>query len=189
MNSRPLTTIAFLVLSFGITIGASVFDSSLFGHDGHPTLWLSFMPEDPFRLYGLSIIFSPFLHLGLQHLITNFILLVPVAMMIERKKSGPFLAGLFVTLHLIILATMILLHQFKSMTGAGFLGMSHVIIALITYWSLSTKRYGMLMFAAFILAMGWWQSQSSLTILAHAIGLIVGALLFAVSSSWQKLRP
>lgn len=147
------------------------------------------MPEAPFRAYGLTLLFSPFIHLGLQHLLTNFILLVPVAMMIERKKSSSFLLSLFFILHFTILSLLVLFHQLRPISGLAFLGMSHVIIALITYWALITRRYGMLMFAVFILAMGWWQAQSSMTLLAHTLGLLVGACLFALGRSWQKLRP
>lgn len=188
MNHRPLATISFILISFAVTLMAPIFDSSVYGVNGHPTEWLSFLPNDPFRHMGLSLVVSPFLHINFQHLISNLFFFAPVAMMMERKKSGFFLILHFFLIHSQVLLLLVMVNFLFPIGGKAFLGSSHVIIGLYTYWSLASKKYGMLFFALLILGVGLWQSQSPLTLLAHALGFIVGVEILLLGRLRDKLR-
>jgi membrane associated rhomboid family serine protease len=168
---------------------APIFDSSIYGVNGHPTEWLSFLPSSPFRRMGLSLIFSPFLHINFQHLLTNMVFFTPVAMMMERKRSGVFLALNFFAIHFQVLLLLVVVNLFFPLYGKAFLGSSHVIIGLYSFWSLTNKKYGMLFFAFLILAVGLWQTQSPLTLLAHGLGFMVGIELLLLGRFWGKFGP
>jgi membrane associated rhomboid family serine protease len=189
MKTRPLATISFILLSIIITFMAPIFDSSIYGVNGHPTEWLSFLPSSPFRRMGLSLIFSPFLHINFQHLLTNMVFFTPVAMMMERKRSGVFLALNFFAIHFQVLLLLVVVNLFFPLYGKAFLGSSHVIIGLYSFWSLTNKKYGMLFFAFLILAVGLWQTQSPLTLLAHGLGFMVGIELLLLGRFWGKFGP
>jgi len=188
MNHRPVATISIILISFAVTLMAPIFDSSVYGVNGHPTEWLSFLPSEPFRHMGLSLVVSPFLHINFQHLITNMIFLAPVAMMMERKKSGFFLILHFFLIHSQVLLLLVMVNFLFPIDGKAFLGSSHVILGLYTFWSLANKKYGMLFFALLVLSVGLWQSQSPLTLLAHALGFIVGIEILLLGRLRDKLR-
>ncbi len=188
MNHRPAATISLILISVAVTLMAPIFDYSVYGVNGHPTEWLSFLPGDPFRHNGFSLVVSPFLHINFQHLLTNLIFFAPVAMMMERKKSGFFLALNCFLVHSQVLLLLVMVNHLFSLDGKAFLGSSHVIIGLYTYWSLANKKYGMLFFALLILGVGLWQSQSPLTLLAHTLGFIVGVEILLLGRLRDKLR-
>jgi membrane associated rhomboid family serine protease len=188
MNHRPVATITFILISVAVTLMAPIFDYSVYGVNGHPTEWLSFLPSEPFRHMGLSLVVSPFLHINFQHLITNMIFFAPVAMMMERKKSGFFLTLHFSLIHTQVLLLLVMVNYFVPLDGKAFLGSSHVVIGLYTYWSLANKKYGMLFFALLMLSVGLWQSQSPLTLLAHALGFMVGVEILLLGRLRDKLR-
>ena len=189
MKNRPIATLCFILTAILITFFAPLFDVSIYGLKGHPKEWLSFLPNSPWRHYGGSLLASPFLHMSWEHLLTNLVLFIPIAMMIERKRSGLYLAGIFFLLHFKVLVSLWVVQFFIPLEGKAFLGVSHVIIGLFSFWSLSTKRYGLLVFALLILIVGQWQLQSTSTLLAHALGFTMGVLLFFLGRSRDKLRP
>lgn len=188
MKNRPIATISFVLFSVLVTFVAPIFDSSLYGVNGHPSEWLSFMPSMPFRHMGLSLILSPFLHLNFQHLVTNTILFIPVAMMVERKNSGRNLALNFFLIHFQVLFFLIFVTLFYPLEGKAFLGSSHVIIGLYSFWSITNKKYNLLYFSILILAVGLWQDQSHLTTLVHVLGLLTGLELSVFCRLRSKLR-
>lgn len=167
---------------------APIFDYSVYGVNGHPTVWLSFSPDSPLRHGGLSWIVSPFLHLHFEHLITNMTLFVPVAMMMERKKSGKFLLLKFLSIHTLVLLALMFVSPFYPLSGKAFLGSSHVVIGLYCYWGLANKKYSMTVLALVILGIGLWQSQSPLTLLAHVLGFLIGFGILVTGSLWDKIR-
>ncbi len=81
-----------------------------------------------------------------------------------------------------------MVNYFVPLDGKAFLGSSHVVIGLYTYWSLANKKYGMLFFALLMLSVGLWQSQSPLTLLAHALGFMVGVEILLLGRLRDKLR-
>lgn len=175
--------------SIVITFGAPAFDSSLYGVNGHPVEWLSFSPGSPFRHLGLSLLLSPFIHLNALHLFTNLAFFLPVALMIERKRSGPILALYFFSIHFMVLLTLVGIENLFSLEGKAFLGSSHIIVGLYGFWSIANKKYGMLFVALVMIAAGLWENQSPFTLLAHGLGLIGGLLLPAADRLRSKLRP
>jgi membrane associated rhomboid family serine protease len=177
-SGRPISTITLSLLSCLITIGVGLFDSSLYSFDGSPLIWLSFMPESPLRAYGLSLIFSPFLHLNMQHLLTNLFFFIPISMMIEKKRGSLQVFSLFFVHHFLVLILLTLGHFYFNFGGAGFLGMSHILMGLITYWSFTNRHYWPLLVPALFLLVGTYQDQASLTLLAHIFGVIAGLVLF-----------
>jgi membrane associated rhomboid family serine protease len=187
-NKRPLITISFTLISFTVMVMAPIFDSSVYGVNGHPTEWLSFLPNAPFRHMGLSLFFSPFLHINFQHLITNILIFLPVAMMIERKRSGAFLAVIFFSIHFQVLILLAVIDVFYPLDGKAFLGSSHVIIGLYSFWALTSKKMSMLYFGILLCAVGFFQSQGALTLLAHTLGLCTGIALLIPDRFGSKLR-
>lgn len=184
--NRPVATISFILTTLAVTFMAPAFDSSFYGVNGHPTEWLSFLPEDPFRQSGLSLLLSPFLHINFLHLMTNMIIFIPVALMMERKKSGSFLALNFFLIHFQVLLLLVLINYVFPLHGKAFLGSSHVIIGLYTLWGFSNKKYGLLAVPLLVLAIGLWDSNS-LSLLAHALGFVVGVELLFLGQIWSKL--
>lgn len=187
MNYRPLVTMALVLTSLIVTLVAPIFDSSFYGVNGHPTEWLSFSPDAPLRHYGLSLIFSPFLHISFLHLLTNMVVFMPVAMMIERKKSGSNLILRFLFIHFKVLIILVIVNALFPLGGKAFLGSSHVVVGLYTFWALNQKKYGMLLVPLLVLGIGLWDF-SSLTFLAHILGFLVGVGLFFLGSLLSKLR-
>ncbi len=188
MNYRPVVTIVLILVSFLATLVAPIFDSSFYGENGHPTEWLSFLPTVPLRQSGLTLIFSPFLHINLSHLLTNMVILLPVALMIERKISGRKLILFFSLIHFQVLLLLVLADVFMSLEGKAFLGSSHIVIGLYTFWALNQKKYGMLFMPLLVLGIGIWNSHS-LTFLAHMLGFIVGVELLFLCRLWERVRP
>ena len=187
MKQRPLITISLILISLVITLMAPIFDNSIYGFNHHPTEWLSFSPNAPLRHWGLSLIFSPFLHMNFVHVLTNMIFFIPVGMMIERKESGRFLAVSFVLLHALVLLLLVMVNLFFSLEGKAFLGTSHVVIGLYTFWSLKTKNFALLFWPLFIIGWGLWEPQPMI-LLAHTLGLFAGIKLFFWSRLWDKFR-
>lgn len=177
-SGRPISTIILSLLCCVITLGVGIFDSSLYSFDGSPLIWLSFMPESPLRAYGLSLIFSPFLHLNMQHLLTNLFFFIPISMMIEKKKGSFHVTSLFFAHHFLVLIFLTLGHFYFNFEGAGFLGISHILMGLITYWSVRNRHYWPLLVPALFLSVGAFQGQAALTLLAHTFGVIAGLALF-----------
>lgn len=188
MKNKLNATISFLLLSFAITFMAPIFDSSFYGFNGHPIEWMSFLPTSPLRHAGISILFSPFLHLNTQHLLTNLFFFTPIAMMMERKRSGLFLALHFFLIHFQVLLLLVLVNVFYPLEGKAFLGSSHIIIGLYSLWSVANKKFAMMSFALLILVIGMWQGQGALTLLAHALGLLVGIETLFLGRLWVKFR-
>ncbi|GEM_PF-1386128 len=177
MNMKPIATISLSLLIIAFTFTAPLFDTSIYSLNGHPTQWMSFMPSSPFRSMGLTLISSPFIHLNFEHLLVNLFFLIPIGMMIERKKSKFYLASLFLIVHLQVLLFLVLIDTFYPFQTKSFLGCSHIVIGLYSFWFLKNKRYGSLLIAVIILIAGLWQTQSPLTILAHGLGLLGGLLI------------
>ncbi|MGE3609493.1 MAG: hypothetical protein AB7I27_07895 [Bacteriovoracaceae bacterium] len=189
MKNKPVATISILILTVLITWIAPIFDSSLYGVNGHPTEWLSFYPAHPLNHFGAGLFASPFLHLNGQHLFTNLILFFPLAMVIERKESALFLLKFFILFHFQILLMLICLNEVIPLEGKYFLGSSHIILAFYSFWGLSQKKWFLLGFSLLALMIGYWQGQSHLTTWAHAIGIFVGIETLFLSSFWNKIRP
>ncbi len=187
MNQRPLATITFIMLSFAVTLMAPIFDSSVYGVNGHPREWLSFLPGSPLRHMGLSLICSTFLHINFLHVMTNMIFFTPISLMMERKKTGLFLTLNFFLIHFQVLLLLYLINLVFPMEGKAFSGSSHVIVGLYTLWSLTQKKYGMLFWPLLVIAIGLWDDNSH-TLLAHALGFIVGVELLFLGRLWDKLR-
>jgi membrane associated rhomboid family serine protease len=187
MNHTPVVTITFILISFATTVMAPIFDSSIYGVNGHPTEWLSFLPSSPMRHMGMSIICSPFLHINFLHIVTNMIVFIPIAMMMERKKTGLFLIVNFFFIHFQVLLLLFLINLWLPLEGKAFLGSSHVIIGLYTFWSLANNTYGMLFGPLLVIGIGLWDINY-LSLLAHALGLIVGVELLFLGRLCDKLR-
>lgn len=185
---RPFATLVLIILCLAITIIAPIFDSSIYGVNGHPTLWLSFMPNHPLRNFGSSVILSPFIHLNFQHLITNLVLLTPISLMVERKTSARLLYGLFAAIHLMVICGLLFSALFFDLNDKGFLGASHIVIGLYAFWAALNKKWGLLLIPFLMIALGLWQAQGQLTILAHTLGLAMGLKLIILHNLWRKLR-
>jgi membrane associated rhomboid family serine protease len=188
MTKKPIATISLILTSIITTIAAPIFDYSIYGINGHPTQWLSFMPSAPFRHYGMGILGSPFIHLSLEHLATNMILFIPIGMMIERKKSGSFLFYKFGLIHVLVLSALLIIQVGFSFEGKSFLGSSHIVLGLYCYWSLTNKNYFLLFWTILLIVLGLWQSQGLETLMSHLTGMFVGCLLFAIGKLGSKLR-
>lgn len=188
MKNRPITTICFIAVTFLVTFVAPIFDSSLYGVQGHPTEWLSFLPNAPLRHLGASLLFSPFIHVNFEHLMINLFFFVPMAMIIERKRSGTFLLFSVSLIHFQVLLALFVLSSIFPLEGKAFLGLSHIIVGLFSFWSLTNKKYGLLFLALLIIGVGQWQSQNELTLLAHGLGLVFGVELFFLGRFQNKQR-
>lgn len=188
MNYRPIATFFFILASILVTFVAPIFDSSFYGENGHPTQWLSFLPGDPLRQSGLTLLLSPFLHINLSHLLTNIIIFLPVALMMERKISGRRLILDFSLIHFQVLLLLVLVNAFIPLEGKAFLGSSHIVIGLYTFWALDQKKYGMLLMPLLVLGIGIWNSHTP-TLLAHMLGFIVGVELLFLRRFWERVRP
>lgn len=186
MNNRPVATITLILMSIAVTIAAPAFDSSFYGFNGHPAEWLSFSPEAPFRHMGMGLIFSPFLHIHFWHLVTNIVVLIPVALMMERKKSGLYLVLEFIAIHLQVLIMLVLLHSVFPMEGKAFVGNSHVVAGLYTFWSLNRKKFRLLILPLSVIAIGLWDSNS-LSLIAHILGCLAGIVLYLLTVFGTKL--
>lgn len=187
MQKRPYVTIALTLLSLAATFLAPAFDSSIYGVDGNSLEWLSFNPSSPFRHTGAGLIGSAFLHINIRHLLTNMIFFIPVGMMMERKESGFFLAKTFSLIHFQVLVALLLVHFLFPLTNRSFLGSSHVIIGLYTYWALTTQKYGLLLGPLLVLSLGLWD-EGHLSLLAHVLGFLAGAHLLLLGRLWRKFR-
>lgn len=187
MKYRPFASLSLILLSFIVTVMISILDTSIYGINGHPTQWLSFLPHDPLRHMGLSLFISPFLHINFMHALVNMIFFIPLALMIERKKSGKFLAVTFFLNHGLVLLSLVLVDLFFSLEGKTFLGSSHVIVALYGFWALYNKNYSLLFWPLLIIGIGLWEPQP-LTLLAHSLGLLDGVIIFYVIRLWEKFR-
>lgn len=186
MKTRPYATISLIVLSVIVTFIAPAFDSSIYGVNGSPLQWWSFMPAQPFRQLGLTLLLAPFLHLNTEHLLINTILLVPVGLMIERKQSAKHLAITFLSIHLLTMVLLIISSTFGNLSNAYFLGMSHIVAGLYSYWALVNRKFSLLIFAAGILIAGFWKNQNPLTLLAHGLGIASGVILFGLGRLRRK---
>ena len=178
MQNRPYASISLAVATLIVTFLAPAFDSSIYGVNGNPVQWMSFMPSGPFRHNGVSLLLAPFLHVNLQHLGINLLLFLPVALMIERKLSGKSLLADFLAIHVLTMVVLVLSAHTFSIGTASFVGLSHIVTGLYAYWSLRQKKYSLMVFALAILLTGFWQDQNPLTILAHGLGLVSGIMLF-----------
>lgn len=185
MNNRPVATISLILMSIAVTLAAPAFDSSFYGFNGHPAEWLSFSPAAPFRHMGMGLIFSPFLHIHFWHLLTNIVVLTPIALMMERKKSGLYLVLQFIVIHLQVLFMLTLIHSVFSMEGKAFVGSSHVVAGLYTFWSLDRKNYRLLILPLSVIAIGLWDSNT-LSLIAHALGCLAGLVLLFINRLWNK---
>lgn len=188
MKYRPLATITLVLASFLVTFIAPIFDYSFYGENGHPTEWLSFLPSAPLRQAGLTLLFSPFLHINLTHFLTNMFFFLPVAMMVERKKSGMKLFLFFIMIHLETLLLLFITNAFIPLEGKAFLGSSHIVMGLYTYWALNQKKYGMMLIPLLVLSIGMWNSHG-LTLLAHMLGFIVGVELSIIGRLRERIGP
>ncbi len=188
MNKRPFITLSFIVFTIAINFLIPTFDNSLYGVEGHPAKWLSFMPAEPLRSWGGSLILSPFLHLNLKHLFINLIFFVPLGMMIERKNSGPHLALCILIIHVEVLLLLIITHFFWALDGKAFLGLSHIIMGLFSYWAIMQKKYFMLVLVSAVITYSQWQTENPLTLIAHGLGLVAGFELFVLGHLWEKSR-
>lgn len=177
-------TISLLAAATIVTLLSPVFDSSVYGVNGHPTEWLSFLPSAPFRHGGLSIILSPFIHLNLQHLFMNLIFMAPISLMIERKENKWFLLGTFFILHFLVLASL----MFVPAHGKAFLGMSHTVLGLYMFWGLFNKRPGPIVLALVMLGASLVESQNMMATVAHTSGAAMGFVLWGAGSLWKKFR-
>lgn len=187
MKYRPFASVSLILLSFVVTVMISILDTSIYGINGHPTQWLSFLPHDPLRHMGLSLFISPFLHINLMHALFNMIFFIPLALMIERKKSGKFLAFSFFLHHALVLLSLVIVDLFFSLEGKAFLGSSHVITGLYIFWALYNKNYALLFWPLLIIGIGLREPQP-LILLAHSLGLLVGVIVFYVIRLWDKFR-
>ena len=124
MNKKPIATISFILLSIAGFFIAPIFDYSVYGVNGHPNEWLSFLPNSPLRNMGLSLIFSPFLHINFAHVMSNLIFFIPVAMMMERQKSGIILTINFCLIHFQVLFLLFLLGLIAPIGDKAFLNVS-----------------------------------------------------------------
>ncbi len=189
MQKKPWASIILVLLTMIVTFMAPVFDTSVYSVNGHPTEWLSFLPESPFRHYGSGIFLSSLLHMNATHLFTNLFFFTPLALMMERKTSGGYLILKFCALHLLVLLGLVLTHILFPLQGKGFIGMSHLVVGLYAYWGITQKKYGFLFFALAMIGIGLWLDQSPLTHLAHSLGLASGLCLVFLSKLWCKVRP
>ena len=187
-TTRPYLTIFILFCCLIITYGIGALDTSLYGVQGSALNWLSFRPDSFKNLLSLSLVISPFLHLNTTHIVMNFFLFIPISMVIERSYGPKQLALLFVSIHVQVLLFLLLSHYWISLEGKSFLGLSHIILGLFGYWALSKKNVYMTFFALSIIALGKWQGQDNLTLLAHVLGYLVGVELFVIRRSWEKFR-
>lgn len=187
MKYRPFVSLSFILLSFIVTVMITILDTSIYGINGHPTQWLSFTPHEPLRHMGLSLLISPFLHINFMHVLVNMILFIPLALMIERKKSGKFLAVAFFLNHTLVLLLLVLVDLFFSLKGKAFLGSSHVVVGLYTFWALYNKNYALLFWPLLIIGVGFWEPQP-LTLLTHSLGLLAGVKIFHFVRIWDKFR-
>lgn len=186
MKTRPYATITLILLSLIVTLIAPAFDSSIYGVNGSPLQWWSFMPTDPFRQFGLTLLLAPFLHINFEHLLINTILLVPVGLMIERKLSAKHLVLSFLGIHLLAMMLLIASSIFINLSTASFLGTSHIVVGLYAYWAILNRKFSLLIFAAGVLIAGFWQNQNPLTILAHGLGIASGVILFGLGRLRRK---
>lgn len=137
---------------------------------------------------GLSLLLSAFIHINTAHLLTNLAFFLPIAMMVERQRSGLFLAGAWFFIHFLVLLTLTGIAVLFPLGGNSFLGSSHIIVGLYGFWSLERKKYGLLFFALLIISAGLWENQSPFTLVAHFLGLLGGLLLFAIGHLRNKSR-
>jgi membrane associated rhomboid family serine protease len=189
MKQRPLVTIVLILLCLLVTFLIPALDSSIYGFNGHPTYWLSFSPADPLRVRGLAIILSPFIHLDAAHLLVNLVLLVPLALVVERRRSGARLLFVLMLLHLGTLLGLTGLAALVPIGAKAFLGSSHVVTGLYTYWGLGEEKYAYLYVPIGALVLGAGQGQDQLTIFAHAVALAPAVLLVLSDRLRRKLRP
>jgi membrane associated rhomboid family serine protease len=177
MKRRPIITLILLILSAGGTLIPPSFDSSLFGIKGAPLSAVGYSPIHPLRLFGGTILLSPFLHMNLEHFFMNALAFIPISLMIERKTSLREYAGAFCLIHLL---TMILL-TLLSLLGVGekaiFMGLSHVVVGLFSYLSCKESKKSLLIFPALVIVAGWCVGQSKLTLFSHVFGILSGILL------------
>lgn len=184
MKFRPYATLTLTLICLIVTIASQAFNTSLFFFDGSPEKWLSYFTVEPFRHYGLTIVLSPFMHISSSHLLVNLFFLIPISLLIERKKSGQFLIIRFTAIHLI---TLIFLTLFASGNQA-FLGASHLICGLGLYWSLNRRQWSLLALIIAFVGLGFWEGQNSATILAHGAGALAGALVLVLDQIRSKIR-
>lgn len=186
MKTRPLATLSLIFISLLVTFLIPAFDTSLYGVDGNPLLWWSFLPSDPFRQFGLTLIVAPFLHMNFSHLVINTVLLVPVALMMERKLSGKSLLLSFSGVHVLSIILLLITSLFIDLSKSSFLGTSHIVVGLYAYWALANRKFSLLVFALGVLLVGFWQDQNPLTILAHGLGIVSGIMLFGLGRLRRK---
>jgi membrane associated rhomboid family serine protease len=177
MKQRPYATLGLILASLVVTATAAIFDGSIYGVESHATDWLSFSPAQPFRQFGLSWLLSAFLHLNINHLVTNLVILIPVALMIERKEKASHLVAISTLIHLMVLISLIIWQFFSTLQGKSFLGSSHLILGLYAYWSLYQRRWNLMILPTGVIIWELWQNQSSLIILAHILGISSGLIL------------
>jgi membrane associated rhomboid family serine protease len=188
MKPYPFGTLSLLILAILVTAGVSIFDQSIYGVESHALGWLGFTPSAPWRYFGLSWILSGLMHQDFSHLITNLIILIPVAMIIERKLGSSSLVAISIFLHVMVLVSLILCHQFYSLENKSFLGTSHLAMGLYVFWGIHQKKWGLLILPAGVLIWGLWVNQGPQIMLAHLMGVGAGVLVVTLGQLWRKIR-
>lgn len=184
MKFRPYASLVLIFSCLFVTILSQAFNTTLYSFDGSPAKWLSFSISDPLRYNGLTLLSSPFMHVSASHLLVNLFFLGPVALLIERKESGPFLMKTAGFIHLLVLILLIL----TAPPQYAFLGASHLICGLYTYWGLRERQWSLLFVAVMFIGVGVWEGQSLGTLLAHLSGAFAAILLLIIGHLRRKVR-
>lgn len=178
---RYPATLTLLLLCVLATLLGQGLDGSYFGVTGDALSGLSFMPAAPGRLAGLTTLSAALVHQDLTHLLVNLLLLAPIVLVLEKKHGGHATALLVVGLQLLVLLTLLLGHAVMDLSAFAFLGASHLTLGLYAFWGLTEKRFLALGMVAATLAAGFFQQQSSATLMAHALGASAGLCLGLVA--------
>ena len=156
-----------------------------------------FAPQDPFLLFGSSLLLSFFYHPTLTHLVLNGILFFFISSLCEVKLNRKKHITLVATCHIATLIVMIIVLTFIDYNKTLLLsGASAATFGLISYYMVTHKKWFTFITILFALFLGQFGVVSIFNVNTqfidpHLVGYVIGTLLarlafFSVNSIKTK---
>jgi membrane associated rhomboid family serine protease len=177
-------------LMFGFFVKNQGLFSAEFGSD--LLRYFSFDLTKPFRMAGLTLVSSFFVHFTLPHLMSNYLIILPAGVYLEKHKSRTYALIFILLVHFMVLLAELLM--FKTLGGVGaingaevslnqetrfMLGSSGVAFALLSFFLLNSKKIFiylivLIAYSTYVLV----SKDNSSSYLPHLFGWILGSLIY-----------
>jgi membrane associated rhomboid family serine protease len=171
-----------LILLFSCIIATLIphlFRRTLFSHEENPLIIFSFTPQIWGESMRLSHYVWPLVHQSGEHLALNTLGLLPILLILEKKFNSLKLARILVLTQGFFMILFISFFNFfssqvlKNHQVLYFLGSSHLIFALYTYWFLNERKFKTLIFFSITFGVTYFYT-SAWTFWGHFAGSLSG---------------